>query len=250
MAKEKMPRFVIYQSSQKEFHICFQVGDRYLRWCSYYPPALDTRYPREVTRIGDIDVKKLPRKPVFDEGSYTVTRSDGKAATEKKMAEGVHKKTFAFILDGKKLKGRFSLKNNGTRTVLQKYKDKYAVEEDVLSNDLARTIHTMLPDYDQDKIQLPHREKATKRPAPKKEKPVEEITADKKIGNTNYHFTFYTSDAGDVICLVTDVRGAAVVLQLTGKQWKLLPPAGRSGLKYQKEFAVHSKALFDKEGIS
>jgi hypothetical protein len=204
------------------------------------------RFPREVTRIDNIALNKLPKKPVFDEGSYTVTKSDSRAAAEQKMSEGINKSSFGFILNGKKLKGRFLLKTNGTRTVLQKYKDKYATEEDVLSQDLARTVHTMLPDYDEKKVELPHREKSSKRPVKKEEEPAPEITEDKNIGAAKYHFTFYTSDTGDVICLITDAGGAVIVLQLNGKRWKLLSPAGKSALKHEQELTGHASALYKK----
>jgi hypothetical protein len=280
MAKEKMPEFIIYQASAREFHICFRVESRYLRWCSYYAPTPDVRFARKVTRIADVAAAKLPAKPVYDKGSYTVHKSDTRDEAEQKLAAGAGERSFAFILYGKKLQGRFLLKNNGTRTVLQKYKDKYATEEDVLAGDLERTIQTMLPDYDQSKIKLPRREQGRKptaaatakpephkekaetapeRPAPrkaaarvekvtvpKKEKPVPEITADKKIGGTSYHFTFYSSDAGEMLCLATGSSGA-VVLQLKGRQWRLLQPAGKAVWKLERAFAGYAKDWYKKQ---
>lgn len=249
MAKAALPRFIIYQQNEKDFHICFEVGNKFLRWCSHYAPTLDVRFPREVTRISDIAASKLPKKSVFDKGTYTVNKKDAPEQAAQKLAKGADEKSFAFILDGKQLQGRFSIKHSRGKTVIQKYKDKYAEEEDVLSGDLARTIQTMLPDYDPSKVKLPPKQKTKKAPEPviEDEEPEEEITADKKIGNTNYHFTFYSSEEESDLCLVTNDKGEAMVLKLEKKEWKILSPISKTVLKKQKEFTDHAAALYEQE---
>ncbi len=245
MPRKEWPRFVIYQPNQREFHFCLEVSDKFIRWSSYYPPTLDTRYQREVTRIEDLPKKKLPRKAIFDQGTYTITQSDTKETVGKKIQEAIKKKSVSFVLNGKKLKGRFILKQLKTGTVLQKHKDKYAVEEDVLSGDLSRTISTMIPDYDEKKVILntPRKAKRTIARQPEPE-PTEEITADKKIGNTEYHFAYYTSDNEPDICLITSTNSEVFVLKKEKKQWVLQPIPNRSILKKEKEFTGHAKALY------
>lgn len=249
MAKATLPRFIIYQQNEKDFHICFEVGKKFLRWCSYYAPTMDVRFPREVTRISDIAVSKLPKKPVFDQGTYTVNKKDTKEQAEQKVAKGADEKSFAFILDGKKLHGRFSIKHSRGKTVIQKYKDKYAEEEDVLSGDLARTIKTMMPGYNASKVKLPPKQKTTKAPEPviEEEEPEEEITADKKIGNTAYHFTFYSSEEEGDLCLVTNEAGEALVLKYDSGEWAMLSPVSKTALKKEEEFINHAAALYDRE---
>jgi hypothetical protein len=248
MPKKGLPRFVIYQPNPKDFHICLEVGDKFFCWLSNYAPSLDIRFPREIKRIKDIPAKKIPRQKLFDQGTYTITRSDTRQVAEKKLAEGIKKKSFAFILDGKKLKGRFSFKQVSSGTVIQKYKDKYAVEEDVLSGDLSRTISTMIPDYDEKKIKFNFPKKArNKQVQPEEEQPeeAEEITADKTIGNTEYHFAFYTSDNEPDICLVTNPDGNVLVLKKDSNDWIILSPVPRSILKKEQNFLQHAKALWD-----
>lgn len=246
MAIKKLPEFIVYQQSRKEFHICFRVNDRFIRWCSYYAPALDPRFPREMTRIKDIAVKKLPAKPVFDKGSYTVSRTDNREEAMQKMLAGAGEKSFAFILEGKKLKGRFLLKNNSRNTLLQKYKDKYATEEDVLATDLTRTVQTMLPDYDPRKIKLPQHKKTSRAAVQEQELqelPPETITADKKIGSSMYHFKFYTSDDDSVICIAASSKGV-VALQLSGRKWRVMTAAKRPAAQEEQAFAAHAAALY------
>lgn len=240
MPKKYLPRFVIYQPNKKEFHFCLEVKGKFLRWCSYYPPTLDVRFAREMTRIKDMPVKSLKIKKVFDEGTYATTKADTKDAVEQKAAEELENKSFAFTLNGKQLKGRFILKHNQGSTVLQKYKDKFAKEEDVLSGDLSRTISTMIPDYDEKKIVL-------NTPPPKEPEPEipEDLTADTTISNTEYHFAYYSSDDEPDICLVTSAKSEVIVLKSEGDEWVLLQPIKGATLKKEKQFTDYAKALFD-----
>jgi hypothetical protein len=240
--KKELPRFIIYQPNDKEYHICMEADGQFLRWCSYYPPTLDVRYAREVNRIDDLPLKKLPRKNIYDQGTYAVTSKDSKEVAEQKLLEGVEQKSFAFILKGEQLKGRFALKQKGNRTVLQKFKDKYAIEEDVLSGDLERTIHTMIPDYDPDKVNL-NRQPKIKRPTPAEEEHPEEPTPDITIGGTYYHFALYTAEDEPDVCVITNDDGEVVVLKKENGKWQLLRATGKSALKHEKEFLRHVNAL-------
>lgn len=241
------PRFVVYQPNKKEFHICLEAGGKYLVWCSYYPPTLDARFPREVTRIADIPVKAIPPKQVFDQGTYGITKSKpaDKESIEAQTIEGITQKSFSFVLNGKILKGRFAFKRTGNSTVIQKFKDKYAREEDVLSDDLVRTIHTMVPDYDASKVKLRHH-KTAKPDVPEaepEEQPAQDITQDKKIGNKQYRFTFYSSTGGEELCLARSEEGTTVVLEKQGNEWVVLQPVSTRELKPKDEFSDHAKAL-------
>lgn len=242
MPVKSLPRFVIYQANAKEFHICLEAQGVFLRWTSNYAPTLDVRFAREVKRIDDVAVKKLPKKTVFDEGTYTVSKSDTKASAEEKLIAGIDEKTFAFILNGEKLNGRFAFKKVTGGTVLQKYKDKYAVEEDVLMGDLSRTINTMIPDYDERKVKLPRKEKT------KKEQPKETLLAPEKSAPDNsieddYTFTFYRSNGEPDICLITDASGAIAVLKQENGSWVTLQPITRISAKKERSLIEYVAAL-------
>jgi len=249
MPKEKHPRFIIYKVDEKEFHICLEAKGKFLRWRSNYVPSMDIRFPREVDRIKDIPTGKVPRRNIFDQGTYTTNRKDTKTIVEEKVNSGIKEKTFAVILDGKKLKGRFAFKKVQGTTIIQKYKDKYAVEEDVFEGDLLRTINIMVPDYDENKVypERPQKKKRKKQQQPEAEEIVdadEEITADKTIGNAAYHFVFYKSGDEADICLVTNDAGEAAVFQLQGKSWVLLKAIKHTALRRREEFIEHIRALF------
>lgn len=247
MAKKELPRYVIYQPNQQEFHICLEAKGKYLRWTSNYAPSMDVRFPRAVKRIGDIKTGDLPKKNIFDQGTYTGTRSDTRADAEKKLLAGTLQKNFAFLPEGKKLQGRFAFKRVQGGMVIQKFRDKYATEEDVLSGDLSRTIRTMIPDYDESKVvfERPQR-KARQKPLPEPEAEMaEEIRADKRIGKTSYHFSFYTSGDDDQICLVTNGEGEVLVLRKQKKVWRMLAPASKAVVKQEAVFAAHAAALYD-----
>ncbi|MGN6478325.1 MAG: hypothetical protein ACTHKV_13955, partial [Flavipsychrobacter sp.] len=226
MPDKELPRFVVYQPNSNEFYICFEAGGKFIRWCSNYAPSMDVRFHREISKIKDIAVKDLPKKGIFDQGTYETTKSDSRSATEKKAAEAAKTGSFVFRLNGKILKGRFAFKKMYDDIVIQKYKDKYAVTEDVLSGDLLRTIKTSVPDYDATKISLHHpkRTKAENQKVELPEEEVEEVTSDKKIGRTNYHFAFYTSVDEPEICLVTGGKEKALIFMRQGKRWVSLLP--------------------------
>ena len=109
-----------------------------------------------------------------------------------------------------------------------------------------------MPDYDPNAVKLNHSQKQktaakpkTKKPAEViEEEPVEKITADKKIGNTAYHFAFYHSDTGSELCIVTNGRNEVLVLHKNSKGWQLLQPAKGAVLKREKELIEHAKALY------
>lgn len=250
-----LPQFIVYQPNAKEFHICLEAGSIYYCWWSYYPPSQDNRFARKVTRLRDISPKDIPRKQVYDRGAYTVNKGDDKGSAEKKLKESIKNKSFSFILDGKKLKGRFIIKKTSGGTVIQKFKDKFVMEEDVFSGDLSRTISLMVPGYDPQKVKLnAPKEKKSKLPVRKAKLPEpeitieeEEITADKKIGKTFYHFTFYRSDDAPDLCLVTNSRHEVLALEQTGNGWQLLKAAGGAILKKEKELIEHAAALRNQE---
>ena len=246
MRQKELPKFIIYQPNKEEFYICFEVKDKYLRWSSPYPPTQDVRFAREVTRIDDVKIKDLPKKKVFDKGTYTVTRKDTKTSAMEKLQQGTGKKTFAFILNGNKLEGRFAFKRVQGGTVLQKYKDKYATEEDVLSADLSRTIHNMIPDYDPSKITLgPSKKYKAKKTVPEEELPeAEEITADKTIGRQTYHFAFYTAEDEPDICLVTNDAGDALILLKHKHRWMIQANMKRLTAKEKGLLETHAEQLF------
>jgi len=246
MPKKEMPRFVVYQPNSNEFYICFEAGGKFLRWCSNYAPSMDVRFHREITKIKDIAVKDLPVKKIFDAGTYETSKSDTRQDTEKKAAEANKTGSFVFRLNGKKLKGRFAFKRAYDDLVIQKYKDKYVVTEDVLSGDLLRTIKTSVPDYDATKISI-HRSRpaaARKEKVELPEEEVEEITANKKIGRANYHFAFYTSDDEPEICVVTSGKEKALVFKRQGKRWVSLLPLTVSAAN-RKELIAHCSTLYE-----
>ncbi len=262
MAQKDLPSFVIYQPNPKEFYICLEAKGQLLRWCSLYPPTLDTRYPRQITRIKNTPLQKLPTKGIVDKGTYSLTRSDKRAAIEEKIDKAVKGKSFAFVLNGEKLKGRFIIKQTAAGLVLQKFKDKYAIEEDVLSGDLVRTISALIPDYDESKITLPDPRKsknakrrqtndpeATKQTVKKhkitKASPPEQITSDKEIGGTTYHFTFYNSDSEPELCLVTNHNGKAIILKHDRQQWVTMPTMNDAPLPDDElRITEHAKRLY------
>ncbi|ANH80160.1 hypothetical protein A8C56_03410 [Niabella ginsenosidivorans] len=248
-SKKDQAQFIVYQPNPKEFCICLEAGTVYYIWSGNYPPTQDNRFARKVTRLKAIIPKQIPN--IYDKGTYTVNKDDDKADTEKKLKEGVKKKSFSFILNGKRLKGRFIIKQTSAGTVLQKFKDKYAKEEDVLGRDLTRTISLMVPDYDPDSVKLhapkrtgvrlkPEKEKVTK---DTEEQPAEEITADKEIGNTEYHFAFYSSDNEPDLCVISNARNEVLVLQKNKDRWQLLKALKGSALKKEKELVKYAQAL-------
>ena len=247
MPKGKHPRYIIYKVDEKEFHICLEAKGKFLRWRSNYVPSMDIRFPREVSKIKDIPTGKVPGKNIFDRGTYTTNRKDTKTVVEQKVTAGIKESTFAVILDGNKLKGRFAFKKVQGTTIIQKYKDKYAVEEDVYEGDLLRTINLMVPDYDESKVYPERPKKRKKQQQPETEETIaieEEITANKTIGNAAYYFAFYKSEDEPDICLVTNDAGEAAVFQRHGKNWRLLKPIKHTALRHQEEFIAHIKTLF------
>lgn len=247
MLKNAHPRFIIYQPNEEEYHICLEAKGAYLRWCSKYAPTLDVAFPREINRIADMPLKSRPKKQIYDEGTYTIPKAKTKEQIEEKLQESLKDKSFSFSLKGKLLNGRFSIKQSRVITVIQKYKDKYAREEDVLSGDLIRTINTMVPDYDESKVNINEvHKKVNKKAQNENATPIEEITADKAIAGKDYHFAFYSSnDNDDAICLVTNPAGECLVLKRKGKQWNILLPASKAALKTKQAFTAHARALYD-----
>lgn len=249
---KELPQFIIYQPNTKEFHICLEAGSTYYCWWSYYPPSQDNRFARKVTRLRDISPKDIPRKQVYDRGTYTVNKGDEKGDAEKKLKESIKNKSFSFILDGKKLKGRFIIKKTSGGTVIQKFKDKFVIEEDVFGGDLSRTISLMVPGYDPKKVKL-YSAKDRKGPSPAKKAKLpepeiivteeEEITADQQIGKTIYHFTFYRSDDAPDLCLITNAKHEVLVLEKNRNKWMLLKAATGAILKKEKELIEHATAL-------
>lgn len=249
-----LPQFIVYQPNKKEFHICFEVGNTYYSWWSYYPPTQDNRFARKVTRLRDITPQSIPSKQVYDKGTYTINKGDDKATAEKKLKAGIKEKSFSFILNGKQLKGRFIIKQTSGGTVIQKFKDQFVVEEDVLGGDLSRTIRLMVPNYDETKVKLnyPRESKYSNRPGKKlpgnpviEEAAMEEISADKKIGNTLYHFVFYNSETAPDICIVVNTKNEVAVLQKSAGNWKLLKAATGNLLRKEKEMIEHAKTLYE-----
>ena len=247
-----LPQFIVYQPNAKEFHICLEAGNIYYCWWSFYPPTQDNRFARKVTRLRDISPKNIPGKQVYDRGTYTVNKGDDKVTAEKKLKAGIKSKSFSFILDGKKLKGRYIIRKTSAGTLIQKFKDKFVVEEDVFGGDLSRTINLMVPGYDPKKVKQNYTKEKKDPPPRKKEKPPEpeliiteeeEITADKKFGKSLYHFTFYKSDDAPDLCLITNTTHEVLVLEKTNKGWKLLKTVRGAVLKREKEFIEHATAL-------
>ncbi|WP_114791335.1 hypothetical protein U0035_00335 [Niabella yanshanensis] len=251
-----LPQFKVYQPNSKEFHICLEAGSIYYCWWSYYPPSQDNRFARKVTRLRDISPKDIPRKQVYDQGTYTVNKGDNKGSAEKKLKNGIKNRSFSFILDGKKLKGRFIIKKTPGGTVIQKFKDKFVEEEDVFGGDLSRTISLMVPDYDPKKVKLNSTKEKKSSPRAEKVKlpepeitiaEEEDITADKKIGKTSYHFTFYRSEDAPDLCLITNAKHEVLVLEQTRDTWKVLKAAGGVVLKKEKELIKHAAALQEQQ---
>lgn len=212
-----------------------EVGGEYLRWSSYYAPTADVRFARELRRIENRPLTGIPKKQVYDEGTYATTKAATKEEVEDRLVRELEGKSASFVLEGKKLHGRYSIKHGGGVTTLQKFKDKYAAEEDVLAGDLSRTISTMIPDYDPSKV-VPE-------PEPEPEPEEEEITADMRIGKTVYHFAFYTAEDEPDVCLVTSEAGEVLVLVKQGRKWVVLPGLRAGARRHEREIVEHAEAL-------
>ena len=76
---------------------------------------------------------------VWDNGTYTLPEEQSKAATENKLKTDLEKGHVSFLLNGKKLKGEFSLvklKNKDDNSwLLIKKNDAYATDTDILKKD-------------------------------------------------------------------------------------------------------------------
>lgn len=73
---------------------------------------------------------------VWDEGTYSVLGCKDKKESEKAMKSGLKKGAVAIVLNGKKLKGGFSLaKMKGKNWLLIKRKDEYVSKKDILKKD-------------------------------------------------------------------------------------------------------------------
>ncbi|MCF3107615.1 hypothetical protein LL912_02370 [Niabella sp. CC-SYL272] len=246
-----LPLFIVYQPNAKEFHICLEVGGMYYAWVSNYPPTRDPRFARKVIRLRAILPKEIPGKQVYDKGRYTVNKGDDRAAVEKKVKAGIKQRSFSFIFQGQRLKGRFILKRTSSGTVLQKFKDQFAVEEDVLGADLSRTIRLMVPDYNPDSIKLRHSGKQKERPGLKKKKTAgttelqaaEPPTAEMAIGHVHYHFAFYRSDGKPELCVIFNSRNDVLVLELQKGKWQPLKAIKGIAHKNAAALAAHALAL-------
>lgn len=246
-----LPKFIVYQPDPKVFHICLEVGNIYYVWLSSYPPTQDNRFARRVKQLKTILPAKVPAKQIYDQGTYTVNKGDDKAAVAKKMKQGVKAKSFSFILDGKRLKGRFMIKQTSGGTMLQKFKDKFAVEEDIFSEDLSRSISLMVPGYDPSKVKLNY-PRERKQPAKHKQEDVtpeteaepEAITDEKKIGKTTFHFDLYYSGNGPDLYVISNNKEQVLILQKDGDHWKLLKPVKDVALNNVTQLAAHAKALY------
>jgi hypothetical protein len=245
--KDELPRFIIFHPNTKEFYICLEAKGKFLRWCSFYAPSMDIGFPRHISKIKDISIKDVYSKHIFDQGTYTTAKADTKQLVEAKVIEGIKARSFAFILNGNILKGRFAIKKVRGGAIIQKYKDKYAVTEDVLSNDLSRTISTMVPNYDEKMVQLHPRTKAKEREPEilANEDLVEEITSEKQIANVEYHFAFYKSNDEPDICVVTSEDNHVLILRKEGSRWSLAKPLGQSILRKESVFIEHCQALYE-----
>lgn len=246
-----LPKFIVYQPDPKIFHICLEVGDIYYVWWSNYPPTQDNRFARKIKRLKAILPAKVPAKQIYDQGTYTVNKGDDKAAVEKKVKQGVKEKSISFILSGKRLKGRFIIKQTTGGTVLQKFKDRFAAEENIFSEDLSRSISLMVPDYDPRKVKLSYPGKGKQQPKskqidliPEMEAEPEAITNEKKIGKTTFRFELYRSDNGPDLYVISNNKDEALVLQKDGDDWKLLKPVKGVALNNVRQLAAHAKALY------
>lgn len=246
-----LPKFIVYQPDPKIFHICLEVGNNYYVWWSNYPPTQDNRFARKIKSLKAILPAKIPAKQIYDQGTYTVNKGDDKAAIEKKVKQGVKAKSFSFILDGKRLKGRFIIKQTSGGTVLQKFKDKFAKEENIFSEDLSRSISLMVPDYDPSTVKLSHYRKHKERAKSEKDDLIPEIEAErevitdaKKIGKTTFHFDLYHSDNGPDLYVISNNKEEVLILQKDGDGWKLLKPVKGVALNNVRQLAEHAKALY------
>jgi hypothetical protein len=118
------------------------------------------------------------------------------------------------------------------------------VEENVMLNDLSRTIMNMVPDYDERKVKVSHKRKTRKTQIQEAKPVIEKPTADKRIDDVDYHFAFYSSDKEPDICLITDRSGTVVVLKHENKQWMLMQSIHRIAAKKQKDMLEHAAILY------
>jgi len=244
MKKRKLPGFTLYLSEEQEYRLCFEVEEKLYCWCSLYPPSMDVRFPRPMKKSQAHRADKYSHRRIVDKGLYYTTQKDDKRSIEQKFLKGIEERSLSFVLAGEKLKGRFSIKETDTGIVLQKLKDKYAVEEDVLSGDLSRTVSSMMPGFNPANFKLQRAKKSKSRKSKQDEPPEELITTDKKIGNNSYHFEFYRSDTGDIICLVSNSGNDVLVLQQQKSEWKIRSFIGKRTAKLEKAILEHTHTLF------
>lgn len=206
---------------------------------------MDIRFPRPIERLQRHITGNYPEKSIIDEGNYFITQKDDQSSAERKLLQGMKEHAFSFSLMGEKLKGRFSIKETKTGVVLQKLKDKHAFEEDVLSADLSRTVANMIPGFSVADFLL-HRARKPKTQRDKQNPltPNDPVTADKKIGNNNYHFEFYRSSSDGKICLVSNSKNDALVLLEQPSGWEILSPIGKLNAKLKKIIREHTQILF------
>lgn len=203
---------------------------------------MDVRVPRQVKRISDAPATKAGIKHIYDQGFYSINKKDSRGETERKVRSAIMENSFSFILNGNALQGRFAIKRMTGGFVIQKFKDKYATEEDVLSADLTRTISTMIPDYDESNVTLERPKKRTRRaPKPLTEPEEIPITADTVIGRTTYHFAFYSADGEPEICLITSVAGRVLVLAKVKNKW--VPLSSMKAISDLSPFIEHASDL-------
>lgn len=89
---------------------------------------------------------------VWDNGTYTTPEEQSKAATENKLKSDLEKGHVSFMLNGKKLKGEFSLvklKNKDNKSwLLIKKNDSYALDSDILKKDKSVLSNATLEDLE------------------------------------------------------------------------------------------------------
>ncbi|MFE3870471.1 DNA polymerase ligase N-terminal domain-containing protein [Flavobacterium sp. ZS1P70] len=89
---------------------------------------------------------------VWDNGTYTLPEEQSKAATENKLKTDLEKGHIRFILNGKKLKGEFSLVKLKTKKentwLLIKKKDTFAIESDILEENKSVISNLTLEEFE------------------------------------------------------------------------------------------------------
>lgn len=163
MHNNKLPRFIVQETSEDLFVFCLELHGVLRCWQTTHPPSMDTQFRRRLHEMPEQPLNNLEHEgkvkelggesvTIWDTGTYSVGKLKHKKQIEDELAEGLTENRVELILDGKELKGKFSVFYDGRskRWFIHKLKDAHVETEDILGFDLERSVRKIAPDYDPD----------------------------------------------------------------------------------------------------